>query len=107
MPHISCTSEITGGAETARTYIQKDGRVQCQICMKTFAGHSGLRQHMQFHTGRFDYWCEVCRKGFTCKSNFDRHNVKHEGVDFPCNRCSKRFKTQFSLKKHLLSDHGR
>ena len=68
--------EETGGSSSAR-YV-KEKKYECDRCNKRFAGPSGLRQHYQIHTGQYDYWCENCRKGFTCITNYNMHlKTKH------------------------------
>ncbi len=78
----------------------------CKKCGKVYSSHSGLHVHMQFHSGRFSYWCESCQKGFTCKGNYDYHMAKHSGIDFPCNRCTKRFQSQKGLRSHMIKEHN-
>ncbi len=77
----------------------------CSKCGKVYSSSGGLSVHMQFHTGRFSYWCETCQKGFTCKGNYDYHMAKHEGRDFPCDRCQKRFQSKQTLQKHVNKEH--
>ena len=67
---ISRNSTDCGGAKVKK--------YECDRCYKRFAGPSGLRQHYQIHTGQYDYWCENCRKGFTCITNYTTHlKTKH------------------------------
>ena len=80
--------------------------LSCKICGKSYRGSSGLNVHMQFHTGKFSHWCAQCQKPFTCKGNYDYHMAKHEGRDFPCDRCTKRFQSKQNLHRHQRKDHG-
>ncbi len=84
------------------------GGLSCKICGKTYRGSSGLKVHMQFHTGKFSHWCAQCQKPFTCKGNYDYHMAKHEGRDFPCDRrgCPKRFQSKQNLQRHQLKEHA-
>ena len=76
------------------------GRYQCPRCEKTYSGKSGLSQHYQIHVGKFNYWCDLCAKGFIIKCNYEAHVAKHEGRTFPCDFCVKRFKSKEGLRKH-------
>ncbi len=80
--------------------------LQCEICHRSYNSSAGLNVHMQKHTGKFAYYCGQCQKGFTCKGNYDYHMAKHTGVDFPCNRCTKRFKSQQGLQSHINKEHS-
>ncbi len=79
---------------------------RCKVCGKSYRGVSGLKVHMMFHTGRFPFWCEQCRKGFTCKGNFEYHTAKHEGRSFPCDLCFKQFQSKRNLTRHKAKEHG-
>ncbi len=81
------------------------GRRQCPHCDKSYVDASGLKQHMQKHTGHFSYWCEECQKGLYNKSHYEAHMAAHKGIDYPCNMCTKRFRSLQTLNKHLTDKH--
>ncbi len=78
---------------------------KCPECSKCFRGNSGLRLHMQSHTGQFSFWCDECQRGFSVKGNYKHHMAKHEGRTFPCDLCNKRFQSKLGLQKHQQKLH--
>ncbi len=61
---------------------------------------------MQKHTGHFSYWCEQCQKGLYNKSHYDAHMAVHQGIDWPCNMCTRRFRSKQALNIHLAEKHS-
>ena len=81
-------------------------KLNCGRCSKMFRTYAGLKMHMQSHTGKWAFWCEMCKRGFTVKCNYVAHMAKHEGKTFPCDFCTKRFGTKFGLKQHQSEHTG-
>ncbi|KAI0266523.1 hypothetical protein BC834DRAFT_788584, partial [Gloeopeniophorella convolvens] len=56
----------------------------CSICSKAFPRPSGLRTHMNSHSGDKPYRCPVqsCAKSFTVRSNAKRH-IRTHGIHSP------------------------
>ncbi len=104
---VSSTSTLQGPSyRRASPKTSSSLGLQCEICHRSYNSAMGLKVHMQKHTGKFSYFCGLCQKGFTCKGNYDYHMAKHTGVDFPCNRCTKRFKSQQGLQSHISKEHS-
>jgi hypothetical protein len=54
-------------------------------------------------------YCHVCQYQFPSSANLLRHNKrKHfEGEKFPCPECSREFKLEYDMKRHLRNIHGK
>ena len=48
-------------------------RYHCPRCDITFENRCGLSRHYQGHSGRLNYWCELCAKGYTVEDNLTDH----------------------------------
>jgi len=53
----------------------------CSECNLVCFSPSHLGKHMRKHTGELPYTCKVCSKGFSLKSNMERHLRSHEKPD--------------------------
>ncbi len=80
-------------------------KLACPQCSMVYTSRQGLTSHMVKHTGQFRYWCDRCQKGFVNKSHYRYHMDKHEGITYPCQKCTKRFSDKTKLKKHYLLAH--
>ena len=58
--------------------------------------------HAPFHsTGKYDFSCPTCGKGFQCKSYLRVHQRTHSNVKpYPCITCGQNFKSKQSLINH-------
>ncbi len=61
---------------------------------------------MPKHTGQFKFWCGQCQRDFPHRDAYQAHMDKHEGITFPCQKCTKRFQTKISLKYHQSEHTG-
>jgi len=64
----------------------KQNHHQCTECRKSFATHSGLKQHMHIHKTIKPYTCEICSKAYTQSSNLCRHKRIHSR-EIKCPSC--------------------
>ena len=76
-----------------------EGKVYaCSQCMKSFASHGALCNHMNIHEGK--YKCTECGKCCESSRHLARHRRSHSGEKpFKCTVCSKRFTQSGSLVK--------
>lgn len=54
------------------------------------------------------FWCSLCKKGFFCKSNLNRHNKRKHSEKpqyFDCDLCKKSYKQKISLIVHMRQEH--
>ena len=82
------------------------GKYVCKKCNKSFVSGSGLKRHMQFHTGHYRFYCDVCRKGFPDSTHYNEHKRIHEGLKYHCDYCSKPFTSQKGLTYHVSVHTG-
>ena len=54
---------------------------RCNECSKTFTSKKGLNGHIQHHTGKYSYFCGLCRKGFPQACDYKRHMKRHEDIN--------------------------
>lgn len=47
-------------------------------CNKVFKSAVGLSNHNKEHQGQFSYLCQYCGKGFSYKTDYKEHILKHE-----------------------------
>ena len=69
-------------------------QLECSRCNKHFSTQQSLKSHLQFHTGQFTAYCDLCRRGFTRSGHYKEHMRSHEGLKYNCEYCSKQFYLQ-------------
>ena len=80
--------------------------VSCGVCGQTFSSRSTLSRHMQLHTGQFKFYCDKCKKGYPDKTHFDEHMLKHQGLKYHFEYCSKQFTSKKGYQYHLSAHTG-
>ena len=75
----------------------------CDACGKNFKLKRQLKNHrFKMHSPvKSQYNCNVCEASFFLKSALRSHSKTHEDPKFKCPKCSKLYKTNFSLKRHF------
>jgi rubrerythrin len=75
----------------------------CHLCYQSYAGRSGLWQHLQKHSGR-QYVCKVCNKHFTRGNILKQHERTHskDSSDITCPVCKKTFLNVMLCKRHEI-----
>ena len=117
-PWISCWFYVCGGIKNCSLLLaqvnteviasneKEVSSTTCPVCYKEFTTKSSVQYHMQRHTGRFSYWCELCQRGFPIYNRYKEHMDKHKGITYPCLSCDKRFKTKETLRFHQSTHTG-
>jgi len=80
-------------------------RYKCNICQKSSATATNLKNHMATH-GAPQFECPECGKGLTSKNSLTEHMRKHTGEKpVRCPYCTWRGSTSSELNKHKNSMH--
>lgn len=89
-------------------------RHKCKNCSETFSTRMNLHNHsMKAHgrgvIGSVEYSkmpseCPVCHRMFS-EERLRLHMKLHDSPSFTCDKCSKKFRSQSALKKHLETNH--
>ena len=89
-------------------------RHKCKQCDKTFTNKISLHNHsMKLHGrgvfGSIEYStksseCSICHRVFS-EERLKYHMRLHEAPTFSCDKCSKKFRSQSTLDKHVSNNH--
>ena len=86
-----------------------DGRLLCDVCLKTFTDVATLRRHLWLH-GTRNYQCSICSKTFSEASIFRQHLKthadRHATVNYHCELCPAGFSRSIDLREHRKSHTG-
>jgi len=98
-------NEVCSMLVTSETNQNPKKPYTCQLCFQSYAGRSGLWQHLQKHSGR-QYVCKMCNKHFTRGNVLKQHERTHleSSSGITCLMCKKTFLNILELKRHEL-DH--
>lgn len=91
----SVTSEMNENPQKQHT---------CHLCFQSYAGRSGLWQHLQKHSGRL-YICKVCNKQFTRGNALKQHERSHskDSSNITCQICKKILLNVVQQRRHVIS----
>ena len=92
--------------KVARTGSGNKKSYGCGKCAKTFANASNLKRHLVLHTGNFRWYCDICKKRYNQKENYEKHIRAHRGEKYRCENCGKGFSAQSKLKYHMSEHTG-
>ena len=79
-------------------------KFQCDSCpYETLRKHS-LQRHKETLHGENAVNCNICSKPFRSQEQLQKHMTSHLG--FPCDHCGKKFKTNYYKKRHMAAVHA-
>lgn len=83
---------------------------QCQACGRGFVSLFALRKHKHTHGKSRPYRCSKCELSFTGPLQLAEHMSTHREENFPCDICSRVFRTKSGRAEHRkshakLTDH--
>ena len=114
--------ETTKGADGEKEYkivlgMERDNRgckvssgkskqsADCNICGKSITTKN-MARHMEKHTGKKKFQCEICQASFFQKTHLKNHIVLHENGEYhECKECQQKFLRKTDLQKHQKSVH--
>ena len=81
---------------------------ECNVCSKCFADKSALRNHTKLHTDERPHVCDICDKSFRRSDSLKYHKASHDPQNRPfiCSHCAKSFKNQRDLRSHEKTVHS-
>ena len=85
---------------TKNTPAQRNRRVGCKMCDKSFDSVRSLNEHHRSDHGVVN--CDCCDKSFSTRSALDKHMYVHRQMEFLCVTCGKQFPFQSRLDQHKL-----
>ncbi|XP_049883249.1 zinc finger protein 91-like isoform X7 [Pectinophora gossypiella] len=75
----------------------------CALCSKEFDEFTSLNHHMNVHFQ--NYICELCGAGFITPDRLRTHSYSHQTGSFPCDGCSKVFRSANARNEHYDTVH--
>lgn len=109
MKHINTHKKTSESAKELLSNLQSDRnkRLVCDVCGKTFTSPGRLQMHSKIHTGIKDFKCQDCGKMFARKEHLVVHVRTHSGVrPYHCDICGKGFSQSQNLRVHRRSHTG-
>ena len=79
---------------------------ECSVCGKMITTKN-MARHMEKHTGRKKFQCEVCLAAFFQKTHLKNHILLHDSSEFyACVQCDQKFLRKTDYQKHLRAEHS-
>ena len=94
------------GADNKKQNIAKSKQTaDCSICGKSITTKN-MARHMEKHTGKKKFQCDICQASFFQKTHLKNHLVLHEnGETYECSECQQKFLRRTDLQKHQKTVH--
>ena len=94
------------GADSKKHQVAKSKQTaDCSICGKSITTKN-MARHMEKHTGKKKFQCDICQASFFQKTHLKNHLVLHEnGESYECVECGQKFLRRTDLQKHQKTVH--
>ena len=77
---------------------------KCEVpnCDKVYDTRTGLKRHMETHTGEYRYRCDICGAGFSYSAKYQEHIDRHHELKAHiCVNCGRGFIRKSDLDFHM------
>lgn len=92
--------------ESQKNKVKSKQIADCSICGKSITTKN-MARHMEKHTGKKKFQCEICQASFFQKTHLKNHIILHENGDsHECPDCNQKFIRKTDLQKHQKSVHA-
>ncbi|KAK5851916.1 hypothetical protein PBY51_023429 [Eleginops maclovinus] len=94
--------------ESYVVHLKEHKQYWCLVCGKGFSQRSNLTRHTHVHTGFKPFRCPLCHETFSQRATLQDHLNLHTG-DKPhkCRYCAVHFAQKLGLRRHLKDIHGK
>lgn len=83
--HYCCSAPLCGKTYPTRLSLKrhidvthlKKKQISCSQCSKLFASQANLREHLNLHTGKRPFQCQICKRHFRQASQLSLHKREH------------------------------
>ena len=101
-----CTNCTYSTSKRGMLYEHKKTHVKysCEKCDFAHNRRERFRLHMVRHEEEKNFICKICKKTYKHASSLTKHTNSH-GVNYPCNKCNKKYTYQDQLKRHKALKH--
>ena len=98
---------LGAGADSKKQSMAKSKQTaDCNICGKSITTKN-MARHMEKHTGKKKFQCDICQASFFQKTHLKNHIVLHEnGESYECVECNQKFLRKTDLQRHQKTVHS-
>ena len=92
--------------QSKKEQLQNNKSFKCYMCDVAFVSQEDFKKHKDDHKiNKEMYHCDECEKVFNEEWKLNAHKKRHKNFNFKCNQCSKTFKTEDIMEKHVRISH--
>ena len=100
------SEETTEDGEGEKEKVRGRQSAECGVCGKTITTKN-MARHMEKHTGKKKFQCDVCQAAFFQKTHLKNHILLHESSEYyECTECGQKFLRRTDFQKHLKLIHS-
>ena len=61
---------------------------------------------MTLHLGRFEFYCDQCKKGLRDSTDYNQHVKKDAGIMYKCSMCTSSYSSEKGRELHMYVHTG-